>query len=194
MWTDWLPRPEEGAVRVEIAIRAYCSDDAAALAEVMFRSVREAATADYTAEQVTAWLPARPTPEAADRRARDGRRVLVATGPDGRILGYIDLEPDGHIDHLFCVPEAVGHGIGARLYDAVERAAADEGIDRLHVAASESARRLFEKKGFVVRERREKELRGVPIHNYAMSKVLAPLPNPWAGLTAPLRSVPTRWE
>ena len=174
--TDWFPRPEEGAVRVEVAIRAYRSDDAAALAEIMFRSVREAATADYTAEQVNAWLPARPTPEAANRRARDGRRVFVAADPEGRILGYIDLEPDGHIDHLFCVPEAVGHGIGARLYDAVERAAADEGLDQLYVEASESARRLFEKRGFAVRERREKELRGVPIHNYAMSKELAPHP------------------
>ena len=176
LWTDRLRRPEEGALRVDVTIRAYRSDDAAALAEVMFRSVREAATADYTAEQVNAWLPARPTPEAVNRRAGDGRRVLVAAGSAGRVLGYIDLEPDGHIDHLFCVPEAVGHGIGARLYDAVERAAADEGLDQLYVEASESARRLLEKKGFVVRERREKELRGVPIHNYAMSKQLAPLP------------------
>jgi putative acetyltransferase len=174
--TDWRLRREEGALRVEVAIRSYRSDDAAALAEVMFRSVREAATADYTAEQVNAWLPARPTPEAADRRARDGRRVLVAAAPEGRILGYIDLQPDGHIDHLFCVPEAVGHGIGARLYDAVERAAADEGLEQLYVEASESARRLLEEKGFVVRERREKELRGVPIHNYAMSKELTSLP------------------
>jgi putative acetyltransferase len=176
LWTDRLTRPEEGAVRVEVAIRAYRSDDAAALAEVMFRSVREAATADYTTEQVTAWLPARPTPEAAHRRACDGRHVLVAAEPEGRILGYIDLEPDGHIDHLFCVPEAVGHGIGARLYDALERAAAEKGIDRLYVEASESARRLFEKKGFVVSERHEKELRGVAIHNYAMSKELVRLP------------------
>jgi putative acetyltransferase len=161
---------------VDVAIRAYRGDDAAAVAEVMFRSVRTAARADYTAEQVDAWRPGCPAPETVDRRARDGRRVLVATDPQGRVLGYIDLEPDGHIDHLFCVPAAIGHGVGARLYDAVERVAWEAGLRRLHVEASESARRLFEKKGFVVEERREKVLRGVSIHNYAMSKDLVLLP------------------
>ena len=43
----------------------------------------------------------------------------------------------------------------------------------LFTEASELARRLFERKGFVVVERRDIVLRdGVPIHNYRMTKVL----------------------
>lgn len=34
------------------------------------------------------------------------------------------------------------------------------------------ARRFSERKGFTVLERRDKLLRGVPIHNYRMAKVL----------------------
>ncbi|MFN2562364.1 MAG: GNAT family N-acetyltransferase [Jatrophihabitans sp.] len=91
----------------------------------------DAARTDYAVEQVTAWVPARPTPEVVEQLARDGRRVFVAAGVHGRIVGYTDLEPDGHTDHLFCVPEVVGEGIGAALYDAVERPAMDKGLGQL---------------------------------------------------------------
>jgi putative acetyltransferase len=37
---------------------------------------------------------------------------------------------------------------------------------------SELARRLFERKGFVVLERQDLLIRGVPIHNYRMTKIL----------------------
>jgi len=164
---------ERGRSRsVDVTIRPYRSEDAAALADVRFRSVREAARKDYSPEQVDAWLPSRPEPEDVDRWALDGRLVLVAADAQGRVVGYVDVESDGHIDHLFCAPEAIGHGVGARLYDAVERAAADQDLRRLYVEASEAARRMFERKGFVVTGRREWELRGVRIHNYAMVKEL----------------------
>jgi putative acetyltransferase len=96
-------------------------------------------------------------------------------------VAYIDLEPDGHIDHLYCAPEAAGHGIASHLYDAVEAAARTQGISRLFTEASELARRFFERKGFAVAERRDMVLRGVPIHNYRMTKDLA---DQAAGVTA----------
>lgn len=155
-----------------MTVRPYRPEDAAAVAEVMFRSVREVARDDYSAAQVEAWLPDLPTEEGVARRVADGRRTWVATDAHGAVVGYIDLEADGHIDHLFCAPGAVGRGVGSRLYEAVARAAAEQGLRRLRVEASESARRLFERKGFVLEERRVQERRGVSIHNYAMSKVL----------------------
>jgi len=32
----------------------------------------------------------------------------VAANADDRPVAYIDLEPNGHIDRLFCAPEAAG--------------------------------------------------------------------------------------
>src|SRR3954453_2796173 len=141
-----------------VTLRDWLSDDSAAVAEVMYRSVHEAAAGPYSPQQRQAWMPARPDAEAIRERALDGRRTLVACDERGAVVGYIDLEPDGHIDHLFCAPEAVGRGVGAQLYDAVEALAVHQGIRRLFVEASEQARRLFEKKGFTVDERREWEL------------------------------------
>ena len=89
---------------------------------------------------------------------------------DGAVAGYIDLEPDGHIDHLYVHPDAAGRGVGASLIEAVVARARAAGIGRLHVEASETARSLFERLGFRVLHRRDFEVRGVAIHNYAMAR------------------------
>lgn len=158
---------------VKVTIRPYDQRDADDLADVFFRSVRQAALSDYTVAQVKAWLPERPAPVLMHHRASDGRMVLVAVNERNRVVGYIDLEASGHIDHLFCAPEAVGHGVASQLYDATEAAAHQQGINRLFVEASEPARRLFERRGFAVLERQELIRHGVAIHNYRMEKVLA---------------------
>src|SRR5215469_2852639 len=150
---------------MQITIRRYDPRDAAGLADVFFRSVRQVALSDYTAAQVAAWAPEPPAPEQVHRMACDGGRLtLVAVDDDDRVVGFINLEPDGHIDHLFVAPEAAGHGIASRLYEAIEEAARKQGISRLFTEASELARRVFQRKGFVVLERQDKVLRGVSIH------------------------------
>lgn len=139
----------------------------------MWRSVRLAALADYSVTQTEAWLPAVRSPEAMQRWASDGRWVFVATSCDD-VVGYIDLELDGHIDHLYCVPEAVGAGVAAALYARLEREAIATGLAQLRVEASEAARRFFEKQHFLLECRQDLTLGGVAIHNYRMSK---PMPD-----------------
>ena len=157
---------------MKVTIRDYDQRDSADLADVFFRSVRQVALADYTAAQVGAWAPERRTGEQMHETASDGRLTLVAAGERDRAVAYIDLEPDGHIDHVYCAPEAAGHGIASQLYDAIEAAARRQGISRLFTEASELARRFFERKGFALLERQDMVLRGVPIHNYKMAKDL----------------------
>jgi len=162
---------------VDVTIRAYEPRDAGDLADVFFRSVRQVALSAYTTAQVRAWAPEPRTAGWAHAEASDGRLVLVAADEDDRPVAYIDLEPDGHIDRVFCAPEAAGQGIASRLYDAVEAAARGQGIMCLFTEASELARRLFERKGFAVVERQDLMVRGVAIHNYRMAKALD-LPGP----------------
>jgi putative acetyltransferase len=157
---------------VEVTIRSYERRDAADVADVFYRSAREAALSDYTPTQVNAWVPRRWDAEKEHQRSGDGRPVLVAEGESGHVVAFIDLEPDGHIDRLYLAPEAAGGDVAWRLYDVIEAAARDQGIKRLYTEASELARRFFERKGFTVLERQDKVLRGVPIHNYRMAKLL----------------------
>jgi putative acetyltransferase len=157
---------------VKITIRGYERRDAADVADVFYRSAREVALSDYTPEQVKAWVPKRWDAEHEHKRSGDGRLVLVAEGESGHVIAFIDLEPDGHIDRLYCAPEAAGRGIAARLYSRMEDAARADGITRLFTEASELARRFLERRGFAVLERQDKILRGVAIHNYLMAKTL----------------------
>ncbi len=159
--------------RVKVTIRTYEPHDAADVADVFYRSAREVALSDYTVDQVKAWVPGRPDVEQMHSRCSDGRLVLVAADEQRHVVAFINLEPDGHIDHLYCAPEAVGRGIASRLYEEIEAAARDQGITRLFTEASELARRFFERKGFIVLARQDKILRGVPIHNYRMAKALS---------------------
>jgi putative acetyltransferase len=153
-------------------IRPFRNEDAAALAALFFDAVRIAGRQHYSQAQVEAWAPAPPDPSAYVKKAADGRLMLLALDPAGAPGAYADLESDGHIDHLFCRPDLVGQGVASALCDALEAAARRQGIARLYVEASEGARPLFLRKGFSVIERRDFEVRGVPIHNYAMEKRL----------------------
>jgi putative acetyltransferase len=157
---------------VAVSIRTYQRDDAAGVADVFYRSVHGVATSDYSEEQVRAWVPGRWDAEREHQRSGDGRLVLVAADERGQVIAFIDLESDGHIDRLFCAPEAAGRGIASRLYDGMEAAAREQHLGRLYTEASELARRFFARKGFIVLERQDKILRGVPIHNYRMEKTL----------------------
>jgi putative acetyltransferase len=150
-------------------IRPFEPADADALATLFHASVHEAAIRDYSPEQVAAWSPATPESESYLRRAQ-GRTVLVAVNDEGRPIGYGDLEPDGHIDHLYCHPDIVGSGVGSAICAAIEAVARKAGIAMLFVEASEGARRLFERRGFCLDARNDFTIDGVAIHNYRMSK------------------------
>lgn len=150
-------------------IRPFEASDADALSALFHASVREIGIRDYSFEQVEAWSPSKPDPERYLRQAQD-RIFLVAVDEDGRIIGYGDLEPDGHIDHLYCCPDVVGTGVGSAIYAAIEDAARKAEIACLFVEASEAARRLFERRGFRVDTRNDFTINGVAIHNYRMSK------------------------
>ncbi len=153
-------------------IRAFEATDAEAIADLFHTSVRHAAISDYTPEQVAAWSPSKSDAKGYVEQAV-GRTFLVAVGDDGTVIGYGDLEPNGHIDHLYCRPDVVGTGVGSAIYAALEGAANDAGIETLFVEASKGARRLFERRGFSVDGRNDLTVSGVAIHNYRMSKSLA---------------------
>lgn len=167
-----FPKQNPQANSRTMKFRHFRDDDSTALAAVFHASVCEIGIRDYSEKQVAAWSAVRPTTDSFLARAYDGRTVLVAESDVGEPVAYVDLERDGHIDHLYCRPDHVGTGVASALYDFLEKLAKERGIVSLYVEASEAARRLFERKGFVVAERLDFEIGGVRIHNYLMMKTL----------------------
>lgn len=153
-------------------IREYKSQDAQAISEIFDRSIRIIGPSFYSAEQVEAWVSITPTPDQIHISSTDGRTMLVAVNEADYPVAFGDLEGNGHIDVLYCAPEAAGRGIMSSLYNTLEKIAANRNFKRLYVEASEAAKPLFEKKGFQIQARRELSIGKISIHNYAMEKVL----------------------
>lgn len=157
--------PDMGAY----TLRTYEASDAEKLASLYRRSVLHYGPAAYSPAQVRAWA-ATVSAEKIAERSGDGRLVVVAVDAANKILGWGDLEADGHIDFLYTAPEAEGRRVGSTVYGVLERHARARAMPRLYVEASELARQLFTKRGFALLRRKDLSLDGVAIHNFSMEK------------------------
>jgi len=154
-------------------IRRYERGDGAQLKAIFCGAVLQTGRRGYSDQQVRVWASQAAEADEYDERAADGRLILVAVDEQNKPIAYIDLEQDGHIDHLFCRPDAGRKGVASALYDELERAAAGWKLERLYVEASEIARPFFARKGFTLIRRNEFDVEGTPMHNYVMEKFLA---------------------
>lgn len=153
-------------------VRPFQDADVEAMATLYERAVREIGARDYNPAQVEAWIGREPRAPRFREKMADGRRCWIALDNSGQVAAFVDLEADGHIDFLYAAPEAAGHGVAATLLDVLEAAARESGLKRLYVEASEPARRFFNRRGYALLNRRDFEVGGVAIHNYAMERWL----------------------
>lgn len=154
-----------------VTIRRYRAGDAAPLCTLFFRSVREIGPAKYDEAQVGAWACDVPDAAAWDARMSENE-TFVAVDDDGVQLGWIELEDNGHVDMLYCAPEAARRGVAARLYAEAEALARERGLTHLTTDASRFAESFFLKHGWRVDARETVTRFGVDIQRARMSKRL----------------------
>jgi putative acetyltransferase len=150
------------------AIRPARAVDAVAMATLYRRSVEGLGARDYSTEQVRAWAGQGPDAGRFQAKLSDGRRCWIAESDAGTMQGFVDLEADGHVAFLYVDPDAAGQGVARRLLGRVEAEARAARMSHLHVEASETARPVFERRGWTVVARHDFKVAGVPIHNWAM--------------------------
>lgn len=153
-----------------IAIRPYAASDAPTLANLFLSSVREIASRDYTASQIREWAPAR-IDELRFGQKCASRPSWVAE-VDGRIVGFSDLEPDGHVDMLYVHPEFQRRGVARALLKHIEEVARAAALRRLYTEASITARPVFEAVGFRTIVPQTVTIHGISMTNYRMEKRL----------------------
>ncbi|WP_300380009.1 GNAT family N-acetyltransferase [Henriciella sp.] len=159
-----------------LRIRSYRQTDAVRLEEIFRQAVSAIGPQHYSEEQVSAWSGPRVNAERLDAMYSDGRATFIAVDGTEKVVAFSDMEPDGHIDMLYCDPAFARQGYATALVRATEMEARRQTLRRLFTEASEAAKPVFARMGFEVRYRRDIEVDGVAIHNWAMEKRLAPSP------------------
>jgi putative acetyltransferase len=152
----------------DIRLRRYVTDDLDAAIEVFQRAIREVASRDYNPAQIAAW-------SAVDRDAWEPWRLTRPTwvAVEGRhVVGFSDLEPDGHLDMMFVHPDYQGMGVASALLRQVEEAARAQGLKRIFTEASKTARPFFARRGFVVDGEQVVGKRSERMTNFRMHKLL----------------------
>jgi len=151
---------------VAIQIREYKESDASEIADLFHGSVHAIASILYTSEQKEAWAPTPPDYSAWETRLAT-KQPFVAVNRD-IIVGFAELEKDGHIDCFYVHKNYQGLRIGSQLLKHLIQVAHERNIKPLYTEASKAAKPLFEKFGFRSESTNEVSLRGQILVNYNM--------------------------
>lgn len=173
--------------KLPITIRQYEPTDADGIAQLFHSTVRTINRQDYSQAQVEAWAP-------DDIHFRDWSSALLQSSNNGKtainkhtfvaecdqnnhpqkgvLVGFAELESNGHIDCFYCHKEYQRQGIGRQLLQAMETKAVDWKLDRISAEASITARPFFEAMGFCMIEEQVVSCRGQSFVNFKMVKEL----------------------
>ena len=97
--------------------------------------------------------------------------TLVAE-EEGRLLGFGNLEPGGHLDCLYTAADSQRRGVAASLCDALEAEARRQGEELLRVEASRTARGFLSGGGLSVAAAQLVPVDGEKLENFRMAKKL----------------------
>lgn len=148
----------------------YYAGQSDAVADVFTEAVHRLAGSHYTPEQIAAWAP-RPVDYGAWRNRCELKRPFLFVR-DGIVCGFLELDPDGHIDCHYVHPDHHRRGIGTALLRHAIDVAESMRLPRLYVEASHLAKGLYLQHGFRVVSPHEVGRRGVRIENWQMERAL----------------------
>ncbi|KIC73430.1 GNAT family N-acetyltransferase [Candidatus Protochlamydia amoebophila] len=85
-------------------------EDAQAIANIYFHKIHCINIKHYTQEQVDVWTP------ELNLEGEGWKKKLLRTNPivaviEGKVAGFAEFEPDGHIDCFYCHHEWIGKGV-----------------------------------------------------------------------------------
>jgi putative acetyltransferase len=123
----------------------------------------------FGVEELEAWAPS--PPDYAHWRTRLlAKKPYIADSEEG-ILGFIELEADGHIDCFYVHRDHQRKGVGQRFYSHLLEQTEIRGIGDLYVEASKIARHFFERAGFEFVRTNHIERGSETLINYSMRRV-----------------------
>jgi putative acetyltransferase len=153
------------------ALRPFLPQDTPLLADIFRASIEELTEDDYNPAQQEAWAAEADDLDAFGKRL--GKHLALIATMEGSPVGFITLDSPTDIGLFYVHPAVAGQGVGAMLYDAVERLATSRGAPHLSVDASDAALGFFQRRGFVAQQRNTVSVGNEWLGNTTMKKALA---------------------
>ncbi|MFZ0496067.1 MAG: GNAT family N-acetyltransferase [Methylocella sp.] len=154
------------------SLRPYLPSDLPLLSEIRFAAIEELTVDDYDEAQRRAWASAIYDEAAFAQTLEKGLTLVALIG--GGSVGFIALQNGGLIDQLYVHPAVARTGVASALVEAIEKLAAARGTATLTTDASDTAKPLFEARGYQAERRNAIEIDGEYLGNTRMTKALAP--------------------
>ncbi|HEY8607586.1 MAG TPA: GNAT family N-acetyltransferase [Noviherbaspirillum sp.] len=136
----------------KIGIRTAKADDAHAVCSLLCRSIAECCTEDHRNDPaiLAAWL-GNKTPENVAAWFACGANLSLVAEIDRAPAGVAIFTRAGKIVLFYVCPDRRFQGVGKRLLQEVERQAATIGLQSLQIPSTLTARRFYERSGYVTR-------------------------------------------
>ncbi|MDX2369552.1 MAG: GNAT family N-acetyltransferase [Colwellia sp.] len=148
----------------------YSSNKVKEIADLFYESVHAIDSSIYSEKQKNVWAPM-PIDYVKWENRLENKKPYVAV-IKGEIVGFIELESDGHIDCAYVSPKFQRIGVATTLLDHVMFVAKGLGLNQLYVEASIVAKPFFEKSGFLVENENRVIKHNTVLVNYTMRLAL----------------------
>ncbi|MFG0249977.1 MAG: GNAT family N-acetyltransferase [Phycisphaeraceae bacterium JB051] len=148
-------------------IRRYQHGDHMFIGQIFYDAVHQLACEDYSREQLQAWA-SKPIGFDHWQQRCETKKPFVKEFC-GQVVGFIELDADGHIDCTYVDPNFARRGVMTELMHAVKMHARKRKLTQLYAEVSITAKPFFIKHGFEVVGQNKVEIKDVTLTNFNMT-------------------------
>jgi N-acetylglutamate synthase-like GNAT family acetyltransferase len=149
-------------------VRNFEPEDAEKLSQLIVQNLQQVLIEDYPNEAIEALMPFF-TPE---KLIEDSKHQFMLVGMLGNdVVGIASLDDD-RVRNVFVDVARHRRGIGKKLMTAIEAYAQEQHLKKIYLMAAISARGFYEKLGYKIVKRFDRDLNGIPIPEIQMEKAL----------------------
>jgi N-acetylglutamate synthase-like GNAT family acetyltransferase len=136
------------------------------IGQIFYDAVHQLACEHYEPQQLQAWA-SKPIGFDHWQKRCETKKPFVKDY-NGQVVGFIELDPDGHIDCTYVDPIFARQGFMSEIMFAVKDFARQSNLKELYAEVSVTARAFFAKHQFYVTGRNEVDINGVKLTNFNM--------------------------
>ncbi|WP_301861107.1 GNAT family N-acetyltransferase [uncultured Megasphaera sp.] len=146
-----------------LTIRPYRPSDCPVLIDLFYHTVHTINIRDYSHEQCCVWATGTEDAVVWNRSFLAHYTIVAEIG--NIIAGFGDIDKTGYVDRLFTHADYQCQGIASAICNTLESAVS---VNTIITYASITARRFFEKRGYIVIKKQKQYRQAVCLTNYLM--------------------------